>query len=80
VETVLLAHLARGAASRGCQHLSGRFFPTKKNDPARDFYGQHGFKLVEENRDGLAWTLDLHHHTIAAPEWIRLKTTEGEHK
>ena len=79
VETALLSHLAQGAAARGRQRLSGRFFPTKKNAPARDFYAQHGFQLVEENGDGSVWTLDLQHHTIATPEWIRLKTGEGEH-
>ena len=79
VETALLSHLAQGAASRGRVRLSGRFLPTKKNAPARDFYAQHGFQLVEENGEGSVWTLDLEHHTIATPEWIRVKTGEGEH-
>jgi FkbH-like protein len=79
VETALLSYLARGAAARGRQRLAGRFFPTRKNAPARDFYAQHGFQLLEENPDGSVWTLNLEHHTIATPEWIRLKTTEGEH-
>jgi FkbH-like protein len=79
VETALLSHLAQAAVARGRQCLTGRFFPTRKNAPARDFYAGHGFQLLEENRDGSVWTLDLQHHPIATPEWIRLKTTEGEH-
>lgn len=79
METALLSHLAQSAAARGRQRLAGRFFASKKNAPARDFYARHGFQLAEENGDGSVWTLDLHHHTIAIPEWIQLKTTEGEH-
>jgi FkbH-like protein len=79
VETALLSHLAQSAAARGRQRLAGRFFPTKKNAPARDFYARHGFQLQEENGDSSVWTLDLQHSTIATPEWIRLKTTEGQH-
>ena len=79
VETALLSHLARRAAARGRERLAGRFVPTKKNAPARDFYARHGFQLLAENPDGSAWSLDLQHHTIATPEWIRLKTSEGEH-
>jgi FkbH-like protein len=78
VETALLSHLAQSAAARGRRHLTGRFLPTKKNAPACDFYPRHGFQLREENASGSLWTLDLQHHTIATPEWIRLKTTEGE--
>jgi FkbH-like protein len=78
VEIALLSHLAGGAASRGCRRLTGCFIPTKKNAPAREFYAQHGFKMVEESPNGSAWTLDLHHHTIATPEWIRLTTKEGD--
>jgi FkbH-like protein len=79
VETALLSHVAQGAVARGRQRLAGRFSPTRKNAPARDFYARHGFQLLEENRDGSVWTLDLRHHTIATPAWIRLKTAEGEH-
>ena len=78
VETALLSHLAETAASRGRQRLTGRFIPTRKNAPARDFYAQHGFQLLEENGDGSIWTFDLQRNTIAIPEWIRLKTGKGE--
>jgi FkbH-like protein len=78
VETALLSHLVQGAMARGLQRLAGRFVVSKKNAPARDFYARHGFKLLHENGEASLWSLDLRHHTIAAPEWIRLKTTEGE--
>jgi FkbH-like protein len=78
VETALLSHLVQDAVARGLQRLAGRFVPSKKNAPARDFYARHGFQLLNENRDASLWSLDLRHHTIAAPKWIHLKTTEGE--
>jgi len=58
--------------------LPDDFIPTRKNAPARDFYAQHGFQLLEENGDGSIWTFDLQRNTIAIPEWIRLKTGKGE--
>lgn len=78
VETALLSNVASAAAGRGLQKLSGWFLPTKKNAPARDFYAQHGFQLETQNGEGGLWTLDLREHTIAMPEWIKLKSHEGE--
>ena len=79
VETALLAHIAQMAAARNRRRLLGKFLPTKKNAPARDFYAQHGFQRLEENEGGSVWSLSLQQNTIAIPEWIRLKTTQGDH-
>jgi FkbH-like protein len=79
VETALLSHLARSAADRGRQYLTGWFLPTKKNAPAQDFYETHGFRLQKQNGHGSFWALDLREHVIAIPEWIRLKSKQGEH-
>jgi len=73
VETALLAHLAESAAQRGYKRLVGRFLPTKKNAPARDFYPQHGFERQETNGAGTLWTLDLKSSTLRCPDWIKLK-------
>ncbi len=74
VETALLAHIAKSAVKRGCKRLVGWFLPTKKNAPARDFYPQHQFELVEQNRDGSLWSLDLTRQEVAFPEWVKLIT------
>lgn len=79
VETALLAYLAQNAKGRGCSRISGKFLPTKKNAPARDFYAQHGFQRLAEGPDGSVWTLSLEQNTIAIPDWIRLKTYLGDH-
>jgi FkbH-like protein len=80
VETALLAHLAEGAASRGCKRLTGWFLPTKKNAPAQDFYMQHGFELASENGQGSLWIMDLASRRIQVPDWVKLTTTNGAGK
>jgi FkbH-like protein len=77
VETALLSYLAQAAAARGRQRLSGKFLPTKKNAPAKEFYAQHGFQLCTQNGDGSLWELDLKQHSIAFPEWIKLNKIDG---
>jgi FkbH-like protein len=77
VESALLAYIARGAAQRGRKRLLGRFRPTKKNTPARDFYPQHKFESVEQNHDSSLWALDLTQQQVAFPEWVTLITSNG---
>ncbi|MFY9660441.1 MAG: HAD-IIIC family phosphatase [Terriglobales bacterium] len=79
IETALLAHIAKSAAERGCKRLVGRFLPTKKNAPARDFYSQHKFGLVEKNGEGSLWSLDLTRQQVPFPEWVKLITAQGAH-
>jgi FkbH-like protein len=77
VETALLSYLAQTATARGRRRLSGRFHPTKKNAPAKEFYAQHGFQLHSQNGDGSLWEIDLTLHPIAFPEWIKLNKIDG---
>jgi FkbH-like protein len=79
VETALLAHIAKSASQRGCKQLVGRFLPTKKNAPARDFYPQHNFELVEKDQDGSLFALDLTQHEVPFPKWVKLITPNGGH-
>ena len=59
VETALLAYLAEEARRRGMRRLEGWFLPTKKNAPAREFYREHGFRLLTEEAPGELWGIDL---------------------
>jgi FkbH-like protein len=74
VETALLAHIAKCAAERGCKRLVGWFLPTRKNAPARDFYPQHQFELVEQTGNGSLWSFDLTRQEVVFPEWVKLIT------
>ena len=78
VETAFLAHLADAARARGVICLRGRFLPTRKNAPAKNFYAQHGFTLESSNGDGSTWILDLQNAFVARPDWVKLRVLAGE--
>jgi len=77
VETALLSHVAESAKARGKQYLGGWFLPTAKNEPAQDFYAQHGFSVHTRNGEGAYWRIDLGDHRIDSPEWIQVDTGVG---
>lgn len=70
VETGFLSTIAEDAAKRGAKKLTGRFLPTKKNAPAKDFYRQHGFTCVADDDGGQRWELSLDHNPLSCPPWI----------
>jgi FkbH-like protein len=79
VETALLSTLAADARAAGAQTLRGEFIPTAKNEPAREFYPQHGFHRVAAataGPEGAAqeWELDLRASDVAPPAWLAIET------
>lgn len=80
VETVLLAHLIEQARSRGLKHIQGRFVPTQKNSPAKDFFSAHGFIEQERGGDGsILWSLETEASKVVSPEWIKVTFKENGH-
>ncbi len=77
VETALLAHLAASARDAGAEQLQGVFLPTKKNEPAQDFYRKHNFKPSSPGEGDAQWTLDLKQNSVKCPEWIRVVAPKG---
>ena len=77
VETALLSHIATSARVAGAEHLRGRFVPTRKNEPARDFYSKHNFKPISVGDGDAQWTLDLKKNHVGCPEWIRVIAPKG---
>jgi predicted enzyme involved in methoxymalonyl-ACP biosynthesis len=73
----LLSYIAQGARGRGIRFLTGRFIPTPKNQPAKSFFGDHGFSAVEDLPDGSTWQLDLRKSEVPWPDWIQLLRTEA---
>ncbi|HYW98199.1 MAG TPA: HAD-IIIC family phosphatase [Candidatus Elarobacter sp.] len=72
VETAFLSFLAEHARKHGAQRLTGWFLLTRKNAPARDFYSNHGFQILQQNGDDTLWELNLEQTQVACPEWIQL--------
>ncbi len=75
VEAALLSFVAERARALGRRALRGRFVPTKKNAPARDFFAGHGFQ-PEEGPEGTVWVAGAAAST-SCPSWIRLTVVEG---
>lgn len=79
LETALLAHLAQEAVIQGARRLQGWFRPTKKNAPAKEFYFQHGFRIVEKQVNGeTLWEFNLRAGKITCPKWIRCTASTAE--
>ena len=74
VETALLQTIADLARGMGANRLIGRFVPSKKNAPARDFYSRHGFARnpsgIENAEGDSEWSFDLRTQSLQFPEWI----------
>ena len=77
VETALLSCVSERARARGCTRLLGRFLPTKKNSPARNFYERHGFQLLSQSEQELLWSFDLQKGKIVCPDWMKLTMANG---
>lgn len=74
VETALLAEIAGQARSRGGRYLTGRYIPTAKNSPVRDFYPKHNFKVAEMHPNGdVVYSYDLQGEEIAVPGWLTVR-------
>lgn len=59
VEETMLAHILKKAKEEGVSTLVGEFIQTKKNIPAKGFYGNNGFKLLEEREDRQLWEFSV---------------------
>jgi FkbH-like protein len=77
VETALLSFLVERARSTGMKQFQGWFLPTKKNEPAREFYPRHNFRPQAERDGGTLWSVDLGQAECKCPAWIRLIVAEG---
>ena len=72
VETALLSQLATAARRFGCSRLSGWYLPTRKNEPSREFYANHGFVCAKQTPEGSYWEIDLEQSAVASPAWIEI--------
>jgi FkbH-like protein len=54
IETAILFSLLAYAKKCGVKTIIGKYIPTKKNEPIKNFLSEHGFK-----QDGESWKFDL---------------------
>jgi len=77
VETAFLAYLVEQARLAGANRIEGWFYPTARNNPARDVYSRHGFRLVQEQDSGSLWELELDRARLVIPDWFTVKEYEA---
>lgn len=70
VETALLAFITDEARRQSLNYVRGWFVPTRKNQPAEDFYRRHEFRDNGTLGDATRWLLDLRQASISCPGWI----------
>ena len=70
VESAFLHRIYEHARQAGIKTLTGEFIPTKKNQPAKEFYPQHGFTLIKEADGHQIWELDVMAAKIEKPDWV----------
>jgi FkbH-like protein len=72
IETYWLHVLLELARQRGARSITGEFIPTPKNEVAKRFYPEHGFRLVEERDGASRWELSLEGGTFEVPAWVTI--------
>jgi len=70
VETAMLSKVDRFARSVNARKLTGWFYPTKKNEPAKNIYSSNGFTAAKQTESGTLWQFDLTENSIEQPSWI----------
>ena len=78
VETAFLSFLIDQARKAAASRVQGWFLPTRKNAPAREFYSEHGFQVLQQTSSGTLWGLDLSQASLSCPQWIRLHVVNGD--
>lgn len=71
VENVILAEALSLARQANCYELVGEFIATEKNAPAKDFYRQAGFDLIEQTNGKEVWRMSTQ-AVCVAPNFIQV--------
>ena len=78
VETALIASAAANYRDRQFASLRGRYIPTPKNEPAREFFPKHGFDTVKESASETLYSLALDGDIPCVPHWIECQPLPKE--
>jgi len=71
IENLLLSYIINAAKKQNAKILVGEFIESKKNAPARNFYKENGFKLVEKKDQIEYWEYDISKF-YSSPDFIKL--------
>ena len=78
IETALLARLLQCARQRGLTALQGEFIATAKNQPAKEFFAEHGFDKIDGDENTGRWRLEVEDARLDWPDYIRTNDDKME--
>jgi FkbH-like protein len=76
IETAFLERIYSDAVRERVVRLIGEYVQTKKNQPVKEFYAQHGFSLLKDEDGRQEWKLNVAATPIKKPSWITIETRE----
>lgn len=71
VEDAFLSYCVKLAVSRGAKKVLGIFRDTGKNNHIRDYYGENGFRVIENNAERTVAEYDVGAGLISLPDCFR---------
>jgi len=74
IETAFLASIVADAKKNGVSTIIGEYILTKKNEPAKSFYPDHGFSKQKD----FEWVLNLTKSTVKTPPWVEVRVEPPE--
>lgn len=77
IETAFLERIYSDAVRERVVRLIGEYVQSKKNQPVKEFYAQHGFSLLNDENGRQEWTLNVAATPIRKPSWVTIETREG---
>lgn len=76
IETAFLERIYADAVEAQVSRLIGEFVQSKKNQPVKEFYAQHGFSLLQDTDNRQDWVLDVGASPVVKPSWIQINIDE----
>tara|TARA_B100000678_G_scaffold280926_1_gene278134 strand:- start:733 stop:2547 length:1815 start_codon:yes stop_codon:yes gene_type:complete len=71
-EEVLLAYIIKEAKMKGVRYVYGHYIDSLKNAPAKNFYGDNGFKKIDSSDEMEVWKYDTKKE-YSYPDFINYK-------
>jgi FkbH-like protein len=71
-EEVLLAYIIKEAKMKGVRYVYGHYINSLKNAPAKNFYGDNGFKKIDSSDEMEVWKYDTKKE-YSYPDFINYK-------
>lgn len=76
IETAVLNYVIKKAQKYQVKKIVGYYVPSKKNHIVKNFYIEHGFKLLSEKSNKISFEYELENKQTKKTPWINLNSQE----